>query len=133
MLVSTIVVVDDDGDTRELLQSLLTNAGATVHVAASADEGFRLCVEERPDALISDIAMPGRDGYGLLRQLQKALANEMPQATIALSAFAGPRDRQLSAEAGFDRHVSKPFDSHALIEMLRDLLSAGGVSFGKGR
>jgi CheY-like chemotaxis protein len=111
----------------------LTTAGARVHLAATADEGFRLCVEERPDALISDIAMPGRDGYGLLRQLQKALGNEMPRATIALSAFAGLRDRQLSAEAGFDRHVSKPFDSHDLIEMLGNLLSAGGEPTDAGR
>lgn len=130
---TTIVVVDDDGDTRELLQSLLTTAGARVHLAPTADEGFRLCVEERPDALISDIAMPERDGYALLRQLHKALGNEMPRATIALSAFAGARDRQLSAEAGFDRHVSKPFDSDELIEMLRDLLSTGAEPTEAGR
>jgi signal transduction histidine kinase len=126
----TIVVVDDDSDTRELLQSLLTAAGAQVYLAENADEGFRLCVEERPDALISDIAMPGRDGYGLMRQLHKSLANDMPRARIALTAFAGTRDRQLTAEAGFDRHMSKPFDGHELIEMLRDLLSVGGLRFG---
>ncbi len=120
---TTIVVVDDDRDTRELLESVLSSAGAKVHLAETADEGFRLCLEESPDALITDIAMPGRDGYSLMRQLQKALGKDMPRATIALTAFAGARDRHLTAEAGFDRHVSKPFDGPTLVMMLRDLLS----------
>jgi signal transduction histidine kinase/ActR/RegA family two-component response regulator len=124
---ASIVVVDDDRDTRELLESVLTSAGATVYPAETADEAFRLCVEETPDALISDIAMPGRDGYSLMRQLQKALGKDMPRVTIALTAFAGARDQHLTAEAGFDRHVSKPFDGPALAQMLRELLSAGGA------
>jgi signal transduction histidine kinase/ActR/RegA family two-component response regulator len=124
---TTVVVVDDDRDTRELLESLLTTAGATVHLAETADEGFRLCLEESPDALISDIAMPVRDGYSLIRQLQKALGKDMPRATIALTAFAGARDQHLAAEAGFDRHMSKPFDGQALVQTLRDLLSTDDV------
>jgi signal transduction histidine kinase len=120
---TSIVVVDDDRDTRELLESVLSSAGANVHLAETADEGFRLCLEESPDALISDIAMPVRDGYSLMRQLQKALGKDMPRATIALTAFAGARDQHLTAEAGFDRHVSKPFDGPALVLLLRDLLA----------
>jgi CheY-like chemotaxis protein len=124
---TTILVVDDDRDTRELLQSLLSSAGASVLLASNADEGFKLCVEEAPDALISDIAMPVRDGYSLMRQLQIALGTAMPRVTIAVTAFAGARDQQLSAEAGFDRHISKPFDGYALVQMLHDLLSVGGA------
>jgi CheY-like chemotaxis protein len=124
----TVVVVDDDRDTRELLDSVLTSAGAKVHLAETADEALKLCVEEIPDALISDIAMPETDGYSLMRQLQKALREQVPRVTVALTAFAGPRDRRLAAEAGFDRHVSKPFDADALVQMLRDLLSAKDVS-----
>jgi signal transduction histidine kinase/ActR/RegA family two-component response regulator len=120
---TSIVVVDDDRDTRELLESVLSAAGAKVHLADTADEGFRLCLEESPDALITDIAMPLRDGYSLMRQLQKALGKDMPRATIALTAFATARDRHLAAEAGFDRHVSKPFDGPALVMLIRDLLS----------
>ena len=74
---TSIVVVDDDRDTRELLESVLSAAGAKVHLADTADEGFRLCLEESPDALITDIAMPVRDGYSLMRQLQKALGKDM--------------------------------------------------------
>jgi signal transduction histidine kinase/ActR/RegA family two-component response regulator len=124
---TTVVVVYVDRDTRELLESLLTTAGATVHLAETADEGFRLCLDESPDALISDIAMPVRDGYSLIRQLQKALGKDMPRATIALTAFAGARDQHLAAEAGFDRHMSKPFDGQALVQTLRDLLSTDDV------
>ena len=120
---TTVVVVDDDRDTRELLESVLTSAGAIVHLAETADEGFRLCLEESPDALISDIAMPERDGYSLIRQLQKALGKDMPRATIALTAFAGARDQHLATEAGFDRHVSKPFDGSELVRLIRDLLA----------
>jgi CheY-like chemotaxis protein len=58
-----------------------------------------------------------------MRQLQKALGKDMPRATIALTAFAGARDQHLTAEAGFDRHVSKPFDGPTLVMMLHDLLS----------
>ena len=130
---TNIVVVDDDRDTRELLDSVLTSAGATVHLAETAEEGFQLCVEETPDALISDIAMPGTDGYSLMRQLQKALGKDMPRVTIALTAFAGSRDQRLTAEAGFDRHISKPFDGRELIQMLRDLLSVHDVRIGDKR
>lgn len=122
-----VVVVDDDRDTRELLESVLTSAGAKIYLAATADEAFRLCVEESPDVLISDIAMPLRDGYSLMRQLQKALGKNIPRVTIALTAFAGARDRHLSAEAGFDRHVSKPFEAEELIQTIRELLSMGGA------
>jgi signal transduction histidine kinase len=126
---TSIVVVDDDRDTRELLDSVLSAASARVYLAETADEGFRLCLEESPDVLISDIAMPGRDGYSLMRQLQKALGKDMPRATIALTAFASARDQHLTTEAGFDRHVSKPFDGRELVQMLRDLLPVDDARF----
>jgi len=126
-----IVVVDDDQDARELLQSVLESAGATVRLAAGAEEGFRICIEDRPDALISDIAMPGQDGYSLLRRLGRALGDDRPRATVALTALAGEADRQLAAEAGFDRHVAKPFDAESLVRTLRELLSPDGASVEK--
>jgi signal transduction histidine kinase/ActR/RegA family two-component response regulator len=118
---ASIVVVDDDPDTREILRSVLESAGATVHLAASAAEGLSACLEKRPDALVSDIAMPGQDGYSLLQQL----GDDAPRATIALTAFAGPREQRRAAEAGFDRHMAKPFDAERLVQTLRDLLFPG--------
>jgi signal transduction histidine kinase len=118
-----VVVVDDDTDTRELVVSVLENAGANVRAAASADEGFQACVDERPDALISDIAMPGRDGYGLIRQLASTPGVEAPRIRIALTALAGARDRERTAQAGFQRHVAKPFDPGMLVSTLEELLA----------
>jgi signal transduction histidine kinase/ActR/RegA family two-component response regulator len=123
-----IVVVDDDRDTRELLQSVLESAGAVVRLAANADEGFTACLEDRPDVLISDIGMPGQDGYSLLGRIQTALGADVPRATVALTAFAGPEVRQRAEEAGFDRYMAKPFDAERLIEMLRQLLPPDDAS-----
>ena len=120
-----IVVVDDDSDTRELLQSVLESAGAVVRLAANADEGFKACLEDWPDVLISDIAMPEQDGYSLLGRIQVALGADVPRATVALTAFAGPQDQRRAAEAGFDRYMAKPFDAACLVEMLRELLPPG--------
>jgi len=125
---TTIVVVDDDDDTRELLQSVFESAGATVRVAASAEEGLTACLEDRPDALVTDIAMPGQDGYGLIRQLHAAMGSDAPRATIALTAFAAARDRDRAAEAGFGRHIAKPFDPEELVRAVQDLLAPGRTS-----
>jgi signal transduction histidine kinase len=118
-----VVVVDDDLDTRELLVSILDRAGAQVRSAASAAEGLIACLELAPDALVSDIAMPGQDGYALMRQVQAALGPDAPRAAVALTAFAGDGDREQSRAAGFDQHVAKPVDPVALVRLLEDLLA----------
>jgi signal transduction histidine kinase len=120
----TVVVVDDDEDTRDLLTSMVRRAGGTVVAAASAREGLGACLEHRPDVLISDIAMPGEDGYGLMAQLKGALGAQAPRVTIALTAFAGPRDRARTSDAGFQAHVAKPFDPAELIGVITELLEA---------
>jgi signal transduction histidine kinase/ActR/RegA family two-component response regulator len=122
---ATILVVDDDGDTREMLVSIFEAAGATVHAAASAAEAFTAGVELPPDALVSDLAMPGQDGYSLLEQLKQALGPRAPRVAIAVTAFAGEREREKSAAAGFHHHVAKPFDSVALVRLVEELLEPG--------
>ena len=122
----TIVAVDDDQDTRELLQSVLETAGARVHAAASADEAVALCRAERPDAIVSDIGMPLRDGYSLMRELHDSLGAAAPRVSVALSAYAAPADRERSVAAGFQWHVAKPFDASDLVETLSDLLKNAG-------
>ncbi len=118
----TIVAVDDEEDTRELLQSVLENAGARVHAAASADEAVALCRTERPDAIVSDIGMPVRDGYSLMKDLRESLGPDAPRVAIALSAYAAPADRERSLAAGFHWHLAKPFHPADLVETLQDLL-----------
>jgi signal transduction histidine kinase/ActR/RegA family two-component response regulator len=119
----TIVAVDDDEDTRDLLQSVLETAGARVHAAGSASEALALCLTERPDAIVSDIAMPGRDGCSLMQDLHAELGSAVPRVAVALSAYAAPADRERSRAAGYQWHVAKPFDPGDLVHTLRDLLS----------
>jgi signal transduction histidine kinase/ActR/RegA family two-component response regulator len=119
---TSIVVVDDDRDTRELLESVLAAAGADVRAAGSADEALALCRLAIPDAIVSDIGMPGRDGYSMMEEL-KSSADLMPRVAVALSAYAAPHDREQSVLAGFQDHLAKPIDPVTLVRTLQDRLS----------
>jgi signal transduction histidine kinase/ActR/RegA family two-component response regulator len=123
----TLAVVDDDPDTRELLRSVLQMAGARVEAAASADEAMAIVRGTRIDALVSDIGMPGRDGYSLMEELRASPPGLRPSVAVALSAYASPRDVEKSATAGFDDHVAKPVDPLALVLTLRDRLRAAST------
>ena len=125
---SRILVVEDEPDTRQLIETALVSGGAMVFVASSADEGLAIWRREHPHAVISDIAMPGRDGYSLMREMRAAGADAAPRVTIALSAYAGPQDFQRSIDAGFQRHLAKPVDPAVLVETLRELLDATAPS-----
>ena len=120
---TTILVVDDEPDALEMLVSVLSQAGATVLAARSADEALRLAVLRKPQVLVSDLGMPGTDGYGLLAQIRETLGADAPHVAIALTAYAGERDRERSAAAGFHRHVSKPLDPLALVDIVSGMLT----------
>ena len=111
-----ILVVDDEPDTRELLKQGLEYCGAKVRVAGSADEAVdALCVSV-PDILISDVGMPGIDGYDLIRQIR-----DLPRerggkvAAIALTAYTRTEDRLQALRAGYDMHVPKPVELAELV------------------
>jgi CheY-like chemotaxis protein len=123
----SVLVVDDDQDTRELLVSVLLAVGASVHPAASAAEAFATGTEVIPDVIVSDVAMPGQDGYSLMRELDLALGHRAPRVRVALTAFAGERDREQALEAGYQRHIPKPFDPATLIGIVEELLARGGA------
>jgi signal transduction histidine kinase len=120
---TTILVVDDEPDALEMLVSVLTNAGATVLAARSAGEALRLALQRKPQVLVSDLGMPGTDGYTLLAQIRQSLGADAPHVAIALTAYAGERDRARSAAAGFHRHVAKPLDPLALVEIVSGMLT----------
>jgi signal transduction histidine kinase/ActR/RegA family two-component response regulator len=124
----SVLVVEDDQDTRELLVSILQAVGATVHAAEDAEAALRLAIAARPEAVVSDIAMPGQDGYALLRELDAALGPDAPRVRVALTAFAAERDRQRAFEAGYQHHIAKPFDPAALVALLEDRLAQGSAS-----
>src|SRR5690349_10591530 len=92
-----ILTVDDDRNTREMLREALERAGAMVVAAESASEAFGQLKQFRPDVLVSDIGMPGEDGYALLRRV-RGLPRELGGATpaIAVTGFSGDADRAAS-------------------------------------
>jgi PAS domain S-box-containing protein len=103
-----VLAVDDDPDSRDLLESTLGTLGATVSVAGSVAEARELLSQHNPDLLISDIGMPDEDGYvliGYLRQLRDPIAS-IP--AIALTAYGSSADRAQALRAGFNQHVAKP-------------------------
>lgn len=117
-----VLVVDDFAAARELLRYVLEATGATVDEAESADEALAQLRENPPDLLISDISMPGRDGFWLVREMRTAVKLETLPA-VALSALpSSPAQLDRAHEAGFDLYVSKPFDTNGLLVSLAKLL-----------
>jgi CheY-like chemotaxis protein len=116
-----VLVVDDDLDTLEMIVSGLEGAGATVLSASSADEAIRQAAEHHPGVLVSDIGMPGTDGIALLENLRAELGAGAPAVTIALTAYAASQDRERVANAGYQRHLAKPFDPLALIDVIAEM------------
>jgi signal transduction histidine kinase/CheY-like chemotaxis protein len=115
-----VVAVDDDRDTREWLERLLRRHGAHVWLASSADEAEALCARVSPDLLVSDIAMPGRDGYDLVRAL-RAQPGGRPLGALALSAQASEEDREHALDAGYDVFQPKPCEGGKLVGALQRL------------
>jgi PAS domain S-box-containing protein len=120
-----VLVVEDEGDTREVLDMLLRDSGADVHAVADAEAALEAVRARPPDVLISDIGMPEVDGYELIRQIRR-LAPEAGGRTpaIALTAFAHGSDHREALRAGYDRHLPKPVDGVTLTRTVRDVLYA---------
>jgi CheY-like chemotaxis protein len=119
-----VLVVDDEADTCELLATVLAHAHATVVTATTVEEGYRALVAQRPDVLISDIGMPDRDGYELIRRIRE-LGPEAGGRTpaIALTAFARSEDRTRAMLAGYQVHISKPIEPLELVATVRSLVA----------
>ena len=113
-----ILVVDDEEDTRQLLVQALTQYGATVVTADSAETALRAVNNQKPDVLVSDIGMPDEDGYSLIRKV-RALDIDIP--AIALTAFTRAQDRMKALSAGFQNHVSKPVEPEELATVIASL------------
>ena len=117
-----VLVVDDEPDARALVKRLLENCKAVVATAASAAEAFERLQSERPEVLVSDVGMPGEDGYSLIRRV-RALGLERGGDTpaVALTAYARAEDRVKAVMAGFQHHVAKPVEPAELIAMIASL------------
>lgn len=119
-----ILLVEDSDDAREVLERFLKNAGAVVAAIANASAALDWLSFNLPDVIISDIGMPGLDGWGmmeLIRSQPRLRADAIP--AIALTAHATPEDRERSMAAGFQEHLAKPVDFDELSRVIVRLLA----------
>ena len=124
-----VLIVDDEPDARELLRVMLTDTGARISEAASAAEALTLYSQDRPDIILADVAMPGQDGYALLRAIRDLAAGEGGHVrAIAVSAYARREDRQRALKAGFNDHVCKPVQVDHLYDAIERVWVNGNTS-----
>ena len=117
-----VLVVDDEPDARQIISTLIRRTGAEVFACESANEALEALETWHPDVLMSDIAMPGEDGYSLInrvRSLPAERGGEVPAA--AFTAYAREEDRQRALEAGYQIHIAKPISSGQLVAMIAQL------------
>jgi two-component system OmpR family response regulator len=126
------LVVDDDKEIRPLLSTLLSGEGYRVMSAANGDEMFAQMSQTRPDLILLDVMLPGKDGFELCRQLRAD--PEMPPV-IMLTAKDEEVDRVVGLELGADDYVVKPFSRRELLARIKAVLrrsQAGRSSFSRG-
>jgi CheY-like chemotaxis protein/nitrogen-specific signal transduction histidine kinase len=123
----TLLVVDDQPDSREMLATLLEQHGARSMQTESAESALQILQAQRVDLLIADIAMPNVDGYELMRRL-RAAGDETP--AIAVTAFARSDDRRQALDCGYTHYLSKPIDGRQLAQTVREIVSASSLPQG---
>jgi len=112
-----VLLVEDDREASEMMTLVLSERGARVRTAVDYESAVEAVQRAWPDVLVSDIGLPGRDGYELVRRVreieQERRARHLP--AIALTAFTRPEDQQRTLDAGFDLHLGKPLRPHHLL------------------
>jgi CheY-like chemotaxis protein len=117
-----VLVVDDEEDARDLLAAVLGRCGAEVLTASSAGEALVAFGEQKPDVLVSDIGMPGEDGYELIRKVRTLSAERGGRTpALALTAYAREEDRERALSAGYQAHVAKPVEPTELAAAVANL------------
>ena len=126
----SVLVVDDECDTREMLKVMIGQLGAKVNACASSSEAMTILRDWRPDVIVSDIEMPGEDGYELMRRIRQSEAsrgvNQVP--AVALTAYARVEDRMRALAAGYQMYIAKPAEPAELAAVIASLAN----SFSKG-
>jgi signal transduction histidine kinase/ActR/RegA family two-component response regulator len=124
-----VLAVDDEADARNLLAAVLEQCGAVVRTCGSVAEALVVVEEWKPEVLISDIGMPGEDGYVMIRKL-RLLESESGRRipAVALTAYARVEDRLQALSAGYNMHVPKPVEPAELAVVIASLISPGKKS-----
>jgi CheY-like chemotaxis protein len=128
----TVLVVEDEPDTRELIEYTLARSGARVTAVETAAEALEALRHEPPHVLVSDIGLPVEDGYALIdmvRRLEAGQGREVP--ALAVSAYAREEDRMKALAAGFQGYVSKPFEPATLVSAVGSLAGRGASPAGQ--
>jgi signal transduction histidine kinase/ActR/RegA family two-component response regulator len=114
-----ILLVEDDKDSREMLEMVLAMYGVRIESAESAREALEKIATVKPDVLVSDIGLPGEDGYDLIRKVRAlplTAGGQIP--AIALTGYVSVQDRNLALDAGYQDHIPKPVNPNLLLELL---------------
>ena len=115
-----MLVIDDDPESNEVVRALLSSCGADVRTACSVAEALDLLARWRADVLVSDISMPGEDGYALISRLRAGESIHTDLPVIALTAYAGQADRERVLSAGLEAHVRKPLRGFELLSAVEE-------------
>lgn len=119
-----ILVVDDNADDRELLALIIEQEGGEVVLAASANEALDCCQRVNINVLVSDICMPGEDGYTLIKKIRElSLPSQSQIPAIALSSSLSETYREQALTAGFQKYLLKPVDLDELIRAINELVT----------
>jgi len=116
-----VLIIDDELDARDLVQTVLQDQGATVNSFNSAPDGLAALKTTRPTVLICDVGMPRMDGYEFIRTLRAEETRGVRIPALALTAFARSEDRKRSLVAGYQAHLAKPFDVGELVLIVANL------------
>jgi hypothetical protein len=118
-----VLVVDDDSDTRQMLNALLSECQAEVITAASAAEAILEIERQKPDMLVSDLGMPEQDGYELITKIREMeSADSTPSIpAVALTAYAKAEDRVRALAGGYQVHLAKPVEPAEFVLVVANL------------
>jgi CheY-like chemotaxis protein len=122
-----VLLIDDEADTRNLLRVVLEQCNAEVKDASSAEEGLKIAREWNTSIVVSDIGMPGSDGYDFIRkfrQWERERGTSIP--AVALTAYARAEDRMRALAAGYQIHIPKPIDPTEIALVIARQLPRGG-------
>ena len=117
-----VLLAEDDADTRDLVRFMLEENGAIVRAVGTVGDALDQLTEVRPDVVVTDLAMPGSDGYDLLRAIRALGSDGARLPIVALTAYAGAHDRARALAAGFTAHLAKPIEPTALAEAITEIV-----------
>jgi CheY-like chemotaxis protein len=120
-----VLAIDDEPDARKLIKRLLELAGARVRVVGAVGEALEALETFAPDVVVSDISLPGIDGYEFIRCVRALGPHHGQVPAVALTAYARAEDRQKALSAGFNEHLPKPVDPGTLVAVLARVVREG--------